>query len=381
MGTINLYIARQILTAVVFVTASVTFAVWLTQSLRFMDYIVNRGLPLSSYIALVALLVPAFLPLLLPIALFIATLFVFNKLATESELIVLRAAGMSPLRIGRPAIAIAVLIAIVCYGMTTTLMPLSYRAFKEWQFRIRNDYARVALQDGVFNQLTKGVTVYVRDRDPGGELIGLLIYDARDPKAHVTMMAERGAVVQLPTGPRVLLLRGNRQAVDRKTGRISVLYFDSYTADFALDRDNDPENRWRETQERYLPELFAPGDAAQMSEKTRRQLRAEGHQRLVSPLYALAFPLVAMSAMLLGDFSRRGQTKRLLVAAGVVVGLQILALGAQNLTALWPPLVPAMYLCALAPTVVCLWLLGRRRLRRPPPYSGPARAEIAAAAD
>ncbi|MBL8671776.1 MAG: LPS export ABC transporter permease LptF [Alphaproteobacteria bacterium] len=376
MSTIDRYLARQIVLAALFVTAGVTFAVWLTQSLRFIDYIVNRGLPLISFVAFVGLMLPTFLAVVFPIALFVGTLFVFQKLTAESEIVVMRAAGLSPLSVARPVIVVGIALVGVCYALTLYLMPTANRAFKDWQFKIRNNYSQVVLQEGVFNTLMKGVTVYVRDRSTNGELQGILIHDGRARDRHLTIMAERGALVQMERGPRILLVNGNRQEVSRSDGRLQLLYFDSYTADFQFEQDAS-DGRWRETSERYLPELFNP-DEPLLSDKVRRSLQAEGHQRLAGPLYALAYPLVALAALLFGDFSRRGQSHRIVVAAGAVVVIQVGALAIQNASSKVPMLMPLIYVNALLPIAACLALLSIRRMRRPP-ESAPDRGEAVAA--
>ena len=78
----------------IFVTGALTAAVWLAQSLRLVDLIVNRGLSAEMFLYLALLILPRFLDIVLPIGAFIAVLFVFNRLMTESELVVMRACGL-----------------------------------------------------------------------------------------------------------------------------------------------------------------------------------------------------------------------------------------------------------------------------------------------
>src|SRR5215469_13168312 len=94
---LNRYILRQCFSVMIFVTGALTAAVWLAQSLKLVDLIVNRGLSAEVFLYLAILILPRFLDIVIPIGTFIAVLFVFNKLTTESELIVMRAAGMGPM--------------------------------------------------------------------------------------------------------------------------------------------------------------------------------------------------------------------------------------------------------------------------------------------
>lgn len=372
MQAINRYIFNQLLTATVAITVGLTFAVWLTQSLRLIDYIVNRGLPATTFFSFVVLLLPSFVGIVLPIATFCAVLFVYHKLMMDSELVVLRAVGLSHLQLGRPALLMGLITTLIVYSITLYFLPTSYRAFKDLQYRIRSDYSTVLLQEGAFNTVSEGITVYVRERSPDGELRGILVHDVREPDEPVTMMAERGALVHGEAGPRVLLVNGNRQERDGPGGRVSLLYFDRYTVEMTRLQET-AQTRWREPKERYLGELFDVDDN-EANRRQRNEFVAEGHQRLVAPLYSLAFVLVGLAALLSGEFNRRGQTRRVLLAVFCIALLEAQSLALHDLAIRLGQAIPAMYAGALAPILGALYVLLRRPRRRP------ARPEAARAA-
>jgi lipopolysaccharide export system permease protein len=363
MRSITRYIFNQLWLTTVFVTLGLTFAVWLTQSLRFFGYIVNRGLPATTFFAFVGLLLPSFLGIVLPIATFCAVLFVYNKLALDSEMVVLRAAGLSHAQLARPAIMLGLATMLVVYAISLYFQPLSYRAFKDLQYRIRNDYSTVLLREGVFNELGDGITVYVRERTADGELRGILVHDSRRADNPVTMMAERGALVRAETGPRVVMVNGNRQEVDRDHGQLSLLYFDRYTVEVATFAER-PEFRWREPKERFLADLLSPGTAGD-DLRARGELIAEGHQRLVAPLYTLTFVLIGLAALLSGQFNRRGQVYRVVAAVLCTAVLEGLGLALHDLAGRSLRAIPLMYLAAVLPACVSIFLLLRRQRRRP----------------
>lgn len=362
MQAITRYIFNQLLTATVMVTVCLTFAVWLTQSLRLIDYIVNRGLPATTFFSFVGLLLPSFLGVVLPVSTFCAVIFVYHKLITDSELVVLRAVGLSQLQLARPALILAGLVTVAVYSITLYFLPVSYRAFKELQYQIRNDYSAVLLQEGVFNTVSDGITVYVRERTADGELRGILVHDSRDPGKPVTMLAERGALVRSDTGPRVVMVNGNRQQVEEDSGNLAMLYFDRYTVE--LTRFQETVNsRWREPRERFLPELLNPAATAD-DKQYRNELVAEGHQRLVAPLYSLAFILVGLAGLLSGEFNRRGQVRRVLVAILCVAVLEGASLAVHDLASRWVQAIPGMYATVLLPIAAALTVLIRNPRRR-----------------
>ena len=362
MQAITRYIFNQLLAAALFITLGLTLAIWLSQSLRWIDCIVNQGLPASTFFYFVGLLLPSFLGVILPIAAFCAVLFVYYKLIMDSEMVVLRAAGLSPLQLARPAIILTGFVTLTVYSITLYFLPVSYGAFKQLQNEIRSDYSAVLLQEGVFNNVAEGITVYVRERGSDGELRGTRVHDSREAEKPVTMMAERGALVRSEQGPRVVLVNGNRQQVEREGGRLSLLYFDRYTVELSQ-LQGSVHARWRGPRERYLPELFnLTSDPA--DQQNRMELFAEGHQRLVAPLYVLAFVMVALAALLSGEHNRRGQIKRALSAIVCVAALEGLSLVLHDLATRSFLAVPAMYAAAIVPTLGAVIVLLRRPRRR-----------------
>jgi lipopolysaccharide export system permease protein len=364
MDSITKYVFRQVGGVMFFIALCLTLAIWLTQSLRFVDLIVNRGLPLTSYLYLALLLLPRFLVIVLPVALFAAVLFTYNKLTMDSELIVCRAVGFSQAALARPALYLALGTTAAVYAMTIYFLPASYHAFKEMQWSIRHEYQNVLLLEGAFNEVSDNVIVYVRQRDSDGGLRGIMVHDMRRPERPITLMAETGALIRTEEGPRVLLINGNRQEVDGQTKRLSLLYFDRYTVEMAGDRAV-AEERWKEPRERFLPELFFPDDSL-ADRKYRLQIIAEGHNRLASPLMAIAFAMVALAALLHGDFNRRGQSMRVLVACVTVVLLQAAAMALLNLGAKTAAVYPAMYLLPILATGVAWWVMMLRPAAAPP---------------
>lgn len=363
---IDRYIFRQLLTTAVFITVTLTGVVWLTQSLRFVEMIINRGLSAPLFLYFTMLLLPTFLGVILPIALFIAVVFVYNRLMIDGELVVLRAGGCSQFAVARPALILAGLVTIACYALTTYFIPASHRTFKDMQYTLRDAHPTVLLQEGVFSNVMSGITVYVRSRGSDGGLSGIIVHDSRNRERPVTMMAEQGTIVTTDSGPRIVLVTGSRQEVDEKDGRLSLLYFDRYSFDLDTVSEGIP-NRWREPRERFLNELFFSEDQAKKIGYFYK-LRMEGHHRLSMPLLPLCFTLVSLALLLMGDFNRRGQLWRILSAIAIVFVVEVAQLGFKNLGEKAPNIAVLIYLTPIIPALTAIWLLNAPQLlqRRSP---------------
>jgi lipopolysaccharide export system permease protein len=364
MDTVSRYVLRQLVIVTLLVTVTLTCAIWLTQSLRFVELIVNRGLTVGTFFYLTLLLLPSFLWLMLPIALFTAVLFTYLRLTTDSELIVMRSVGMGPLQLARPALIAALAASAIAYALALYFLPLAYRDFKDLDFTVRNDFAGLLLREGAFSTIAPNVTVYVRSREASGDLVGILVHDGRKPETPVTLVAERGRLAVSDDGPRVVLVNGNRQELERATGRLRFLYFDRYSVDLGRVAERTTD-RWREPRERFLHELFGPPRNANDRQFLSR-LRAEGHNRIVSALLPITMTLCALAALLTGDYNRRGQGRRVVVAIVAAVLVQTSSISMQTVITKWPGSTPLIYVNALLPLVVAAWWLvyGPRRWSR-----------------
>jgi lipopolysaccharide export system permease protein len=354
MTSLDRYILRQCLTMMIFVTAALSAAVWLAQSLRLVDLIVNRGLSVALFSYMAVLILPRFLDIVLPVGAFIAVLFVFNRLTAESELVVMRAAGLGPLVLARPVFMLGGIAFLVLMSLSAYFLPASNREFKDLQFEIRNNFVSALLQEGTFTTVSDKLTIYIAGRNERGEVIGLLINDDRDPQQPVTILAEQGAFANTAEGSRVIMVNGSRQRFDRATGKLSVLAFERYTLDLAMMRDA-PVVRFRDGQERFLGELFWP--AADLDPATRDSFLLEGHQRLALPLSVFSFVIIPLACLLPGELNRRGQLTRVLLAVGLTILFQAVDLAVKNLAGRHPAAIPLIYFIDLLPFTVGFGIL------------------------
>lgn len=351
-------------------TVGLTGIIWLTQSLRMIDLIINNGLSLGTFAHMSILMIPSVVALILPIGVFCAVLFAVSRMTRDSEVMVMWAAGVSRWEIARPLLLLATIVTLVTYSLNLYFTPAGLRTLRTMVFEIRSDYAALLLKEGQFTNLLHGLTVYVRERQSDGRLLGILVHDSRDPERPVTLMAEQGGLVRSPSGPRFVMFNGNRQQVSKKDATLSLLYFDRYTLDLAQ-YANPNAPMWVKPKERFIHELFSPGNSAADLQNLER-FRAEAHKRLSTPLYTLLFAALAAAMLLSGEFNRRGQAGRIFIAIGLAVSMRVAGLGLESLAIKSPDMVVGMYLIVIVPTAVCTYFLMRQR--KYPSVLGPLHA-------
>ncbi len=355
------YIMQLLAWPTLLIAASLTSIIWLTRALRYIDFIVNRGLSIGDFIYITALLVPSLLMVLLPVSLFIAVLFAYNKLSTDSELLVLKAAGISRIQLALPAAYFSAFIMMICFLISLVVLPAANRNFNDMRNFIRDNYASVLLQEEVFNNPTDKLTVFIRERDDEGNLRGIMVHDARTG-SDITMMAEAGQFVNTPEGPRFFLKGGLRQ--EMRNGKISWLKFDEYTLDISF-YTGAKHTRQLDTDEMSVAQLLERAKDADVKESWRHEMIAEVHKRFSFPLYCVSVTLLALAILLYGDHQRRGYWKRLTVAAGAVGGCLVISVLVNNAVLKDSALFPFMYAAPIGIAMAATMLLLTNRIRLP----------------
>jgi lipopolysaccharide export system permease protein len=350
----NKYIIKHLVHSTLLITFSLTSIVWLTQALRFVEFIVNQGVSITVFMQLTLLLIPSLLMMIFPPAVFCAVLFTYNKLTMDSELVVMQSMGLSRWRLAEPAIIVAAIVTLFTYIIAAYLQPSSYKQFKEMQYILRDKYVSLLVQEGVFSNPVDGLTVFIRERDSSGKLHGILVHDNRQTDKSITMMAESGRLVETPGGPRFLLENGNRQEMN--DGRLSFLNFESYTLDISF-YTNSMNTRKPDVQELYLPQLLGFTDESDLTSADITKRRAEAHQRIVWPAYSLVLAILAVAILFSGQFNRRGQWQRIAIAVAATTFILFSAVGIRGTMAVRSTMVPIAYLNLLLPLLIASWIM------------------------
>ncbi len=355
MKKLNSYILRQIFTGFALVTFSLLAILWLTQSLRFVQLVTGKGLPVSLFIQITSLLMPRLFSLLSPIAMFAASLFVYNRMLSDRELVVMKSAGISPWRNALPAIYCGLIMSVFGIYMLNIGIPKAESAFNELEWKIKNDVSHLMFKEGQFTQIQYNLTVFISEHEKDGSMTGILLDDERTPGTKTTISAEKGRVVYTPDGPRIILINGVRQEIDKKSKQFSSLAFNRYSVDFG--NNNYQQEKEEGVREKSLFELLNAREDKTLDEQDANRYLVEGHKRLINPFYNLLFALLGCVGLIIGNFNRRGQSKIICLSILGMVIIQSLELVFENLAAKHIGLLFLLYINLLLPLAVCVYLL------------------------
>ncbi len=338
-----------------------TGIVWLTQSLRVIDTVVNTGQGATVFLEFTVLLLPVVFSIVLQLGALAAAIFTLHRMLTESELIAAFAGGASKLRAARPVAVFGLGCMALLAVDTLYLMPTAARTMRDRIAEVRGDVAAGLIRDGRFLHPADGLTVYIREISSRGELFGVMVQDARDADSVVTYTAKRGFVTRQQENPTLVMFNGQAQRLEPDGRRLSLLQFESFAYDLTrFVTTND--DRTRKPSERYFWELIDPPAEIAEQKRARGKWLAEGHEQLSAPLYGLALPLIAAAVLLSGGFSRRGVGAQVTLAIGAGAAVRVVGLVAKSATSTEPALWPLMYAPPILGIAGALWLLSRERL-------------------
>ena len=174
MSRLSFYVLKQLIGPVALFAFLMTCVVWLTQSLQLLDLVINRGQSAPTFVYLTILILPTLLVLILPIAFFFGVLYALSRLNSDSELVVMAAAGFSRAQLAVPMFVVAGIVMALTYLCGLYLMPAGMRAMTDKKFDIRADIGAALLNEGTFNTPAKGLTVFIREIDSDGSIRGVL---------------------------------------------------------------------------------------------------------------------------------------------------------------------------------------------------------------
>jgi lipopolysaccharide export system permease protein len=327
MRLIDRYLLRQLLGPTVLATAALTAVALLSQSLSALDLIVSQRQSATVFAKITLLAMPQLINMVLPIAIYVAALVALNRLHTEQELVVCFAGGMSRSRIIAPPMRLACTMAFIALVLNLWVQPAASREMRQTLFDVRTDLAATLVREGQFTEPAPGLTVYAQTIDQGGLIHNLFIHQAKDDGGATTYTADTGRMAKRADRPVLIMNKGSTQEFS-KTGVLNFLSFDEYVYDLGGLVDNSAMVHFKPT-DRYLHELLFPDLQQDWERRNVLKLMAEGHHRLASPLYNIAFMALALAAILGGGFSRTGYGGRIAVISAIAIAVRILGFVVQ----------------------------------------------------
>lgn len=359
MGRFDRYMLSQLILHFGFFSLVLVLVYWVNRAVTLFDQLIANGQSALVFLEFTALTLPNVIRIVLPISGFAATVYVTNKLTSESELVVVQSTGFSPYRLARPVLFFGVFVAVLMSILTHVLVPTSNRQLNVRTAEIAENIAASFLIEGRFLHPSRGITFYIREITPQGELKDMFLSDARRRGSVTTYTSKRALIVRDASGPKLLMFDGLAQELNTETNRLSTTKFKDFVFDIsALIKISDAKARTL----RELPTtaLFNPDDS--LLAETKRNLaefRSEIHLRSSQSLLAIVASLAGFACLLIGGFSRFGIWRQIIGAVIILVVIKTIDnvtvdMSRQDAT-LWPVLYLPAVLGFLMAYVLLWW--------------------------
>lgn len=368
MARFDRYLLSQFLAHFGFFALVLVLVYWVNRAVSLFDQLIASGQSAMVFLEFTTLTLPNVIRIVLPVAAFASVVYTTNRLHSDSELVIVQSTGYSPMRLARPVLYFGLFVGLCASTLAHLLVPMSVGRLADKSVEISENVTARLLTEGTFIHPTTGITFYIREITPEGELRNIFIDDSRDASRQITYTARSALIVRDAGTPKLLLFNGLAQTLNTATRQLATTRFDDFVYDIGALVPLPTADR-RRMEELSTRELLNPTEA--LTEETgrpREVLLLEGHDRFVQSLLSATAPILGFAVLMLGGFSRFGMWRQIFGAIFALVLVETLDNAVAGAVRRDPALFPMIYLApavGLAAAVAILRFAGRTRRRRP----------------
>lgn len=367
MGSIGRYIFSTTFGAFLVVLLSLTAVIWVTQALRDIDLMTNQGQTVLVFIGITGLIIPLLILVIAPIALVTAGAHILNKLGTDSEIIVMNAAGMKPWGLFYPFLIVTIAVSIMVAIISAYLAPEGLRMLRRWLTEVRTDLVSNIVQPGRFTSIERGLIFHIRERRTNGLLVGIMMDDRRDEKERVTIVAEQGEIIKNERGSYLVLENGSIQRHELKQRDPNIVIFDRYAFDLSQFTGSVQAINYS-VRERYFWELLSPDPNDPVYKSQPGQFRAEFHDRIMGPLYPFAFMVIAYTFLGAPRTTRQSRSWSMLAVIGNVALVRLIGFVSTVVGVNYAPALALQYIAVFGAIAAGSYAISRGMIIEPPAF-------------
>ncbi len=342
---------------------------WINRAVRLFDRLIADGQSAFVFLEFSALTLPNVIRLVLPMAAFAASVYVTNRLSSESELVVMQATGFSPWRLARPVVIYGLIVAVLMSALTHLLVPASLYQMQNREAEIAENVTAKLLTEGTFIHPTEGVTFFISEITPEGALEDVFLSDRRREDRAQTYTAARAYLVNEDGKVKLVMLDGMAQSFTREGNRLFTTHFTDFSYDIT-DLIRRPDNIARTIRHTgTLEMLMRPAAIAVETGASIGRVTEEVHGRINQSLLCLAAAMIGFATLLVGGFSRFGVWRQIVAALVLLVLIKLIEGLAGDVVQSTPQLWPVAYSSSVAGVLMAVVLLawaGRSRRSRGP---------------
>lgn len=267
--------------------------VWTTQVLARIDLVTDSGQSALTFFEVASLIIPSIIPIVVPFAVVVAVAQTLSVMNSDSELVVINAAGASRMTVLKPIMLLAVAAAIFCLIVQNFVDPYARQRNRNLIANARADFLTLLIQEGTFRKIEDGLFVQIGKRFPGNKLGEIFVADSRQEGVDLVYYAKTGAVIDEGDDKALLMSDG---VVHRKVpgGEISIIRFTSYAFDLSAFTPQIGKVSLM-PKDQTTPYLLNPDPNDRIFQKSPNLYRTELAKRFSEWLYPITFALIALA--------------------------------------------------------------------------------------
>ncbi len=256
MRILSRYILKEVTTFFLISLSAFTGLLLVLRMLRLTSLIINRGVEISQIARVFIAIIPTFLEIALPMSTLLGVMLAFSRLCGDSEVVVMRASGISILNFLKPIGLFAVMVGAVSLLVSVTLRPWGFASLSTALFDVAKSKSISGLTQGVFNKLGD-ITLYAERIDyQTGDLFRVLVDDKRDGTQRKIVVSKRGRIVADEKAHTISLLLADGVAHEQTDGRYSRTEFTSNSLSVDPSELRDETKKGVVARELQVPELY-----------------------------------------------------------------------------------------------------------------------------
>ncbi len=364
------YILREALSFFFINLLIFTGILFTVRLLKLTSLIVNKGVSLGQVSVVFLSLIPTFMEIAVPLAALLGAMLTFARLSGDSEIIVIRASGISLSQLIRPVLTFGIFAAALGLFVSHQLKPWGFQRLSQTLFEIARTKSTAGLEPGVFNELGE-ITLYAEEVDPkSGRIKNVLIDDRSQGGEPRVITAKRGKILPNPEELTITFHLEEGEIHEESEGKYVLTRF--ITNDLVTDADKlhggekEKKDRrvrelsWQELEGEKLRELdtfqeedFSIEEASEAQQIRQRKVIFEQQSRFALPVACLLLALIGMSLGIQSPRTQRTWGAGLSVLIGVLVFLGYFALYTLS-KALSEEGVISSYIVAWMPNLITL---------------------------
>lgn len=373
MARFDRYMLSQLMVLFGFFSLVLVLIYWINRAVRLFDQLIADGQSASVFLEFTALSLPAMIRIALPLAAFAAAVYLTNRMRTDSELTVMQATGFSPFRLARPVAMFGLIVALMMSALMHFLVPMSTARLDARKAEIAQNISARLLTEGQFIEPVRGVTVYIREISPDGELRDIFLSDTRSSENQITYTATRAFLVREGGITQLVMIDGMVQSLRTADQRLFTTRFDNFAYNIEALLGQATAVRLRDTH-LMTWELLAPSaDILAQIRVSEASMRARAHDRFAQSVLALIGALLGFAALMVGAHSRFGVWRQIIFAIVLIIIIKAAETTGLRLARSEANLWFAVYLPSLVGGAIIWFLL--IWAGRPTLFSRPRQAE------